>query len=322
MQFQDAGWTGEDHAARRGAARIEHQSALNGFKESHQGRSPSDLELQSMITETMGNYNFRRRLERENPSTATVTVPKPAAGVPLSTRSERALNLAGFFKGNKTFSGGFNAEENRKSYRLAQTKIDVDIEAYKATHGGQISERREMAIVNRVANDLVYVDGVTDDFFGKGTPVLRASLPPETPLEKIYVLVGPKGTDKVYYSQLKAATNEEKRAMAVEIGRTGVPESTVNLARIWIAKNEGAIKLSSIEISNPSGGATTTGRELTAASQGLSIEELNAMTPSIKKQNGPLAESAWEMLIENKRRNENHTMQKMDRAMKGLSNGR
>jgi len=244
--------------------------------------------------------------------------------------------LRGIPRGAKTLAGRRNSEENRRAFLLAAQRVDLDVEKYKAAHGGQISDRRELAIINRVANDLVYVDGLHED-----TPVLRATLDPGIAGNKIYVLVGPKGTDKVYYHQLRSASKADKQMMAYEIGRTGVPESTVNLARIYLNAvsdiedphrefrskepvNQGTGIMNTIEIQNPSGGKNTTTRELKATSKGLSVGEMETMTPSIKKDYGPLAESAWEMLIEKARVNARHAevLEQADAAMKGLSGNR
>jgi hypothetical protein len=333
--FMRAGWVGDDDAPRIGQAYIDLESEINEFKANNDGRRPNDLKLQAMIQEKMGDYDYVKRLENEFPI-APDALPKPAAGEALGVRIARALNIAGYFKGAKTFAGGTNSKENRTTFRKAAQRIDLDVEIYKAAHGGQISDRRELAIINRIANDLVYVDGLHED-----TPVLRATLDPNvTAGNKVYVLVGPKGTDKVYYHQLLSASKADKQMMAHEIGRTGVPESTVNLARIYLNAvsdiedphrefrskepvNQGTGIMNTIEIQNPSGGKNTTTRELKATSKGLSVGEMETMTPSIKKDYGPLAESAWEMLIEGKRQRAQHTedMNRLDDLRKGLKTG-
>jgi len=97
----------------------------------------------------------------------------------------------------------------------------------------------------------------------------------------------------------------------------------LQIGESWMARNVGAVKLSSIEIQNPSGGRNVTGRELTATAKGVSVDEMETMTPSIKKDYGPLAESAWEMLIESKRRNAQHIegINRLDALRKGLKTG-
>jgi len=317
MWFEKAGWTGEDNAPRRGQAQIDLVSAINDFKVNNNERDPDDLEIQNMIKEKMGTASYRKDIEKTY-RIAPATPPKPAAGVALGTRGATALNIAGYYKGATTFAGWFNSEENRRAFALATQRMDFDVEKYKAAHEGKISDRREQAIVNRIANDLVYVDGLHEE-----TPVLRATLDPGIAGNKIYVLIGPKGTDKVYYHQLLGASKVDKKAMAVEIANRGIPESVVNLAKIWMARNVGAVKLSSIEIQNPSGGRNVTGRELTATAKGVSVDEMETMTPSIFEDYGPLAESAWEMLIEGKRRNAQHTedMNRLDDLRKGLKTG-
>jgi hypothetical protein len=336
MWFEKAGWTGEDNAPRRGQARIDLVSAINTFKAKNNERDPDDLEIQNIIKEKMGTASYRKDIEKTY-RIAPTAPPKPAAGVALGTRATTALNIAGYFKGAKNFAGKKNSEENRRAFALAMQRIDMDVEKYKATHGGQISDRRELAIINRTANDLVYVDGLHEE-----TPVLRATLDPGITGDKVYVLIGPKGTDKVYFQQLKDATQKDKQVMAQEIAKRGIPESTVNLARIWLdtvksslgddtheefrstepGKNVTGI-VNTIEIRNPSGGKNTTTRDLKAVSKGLSADEMEKGTLTIKKQYGKLAEAAWEMLIEGKRLSAQHTehMNRLDAAQKGLKTG-
>jgi len=130
--------------------------------------------------------------------------------------------------------------------------------------------------------------------------------------------------------------------MVYEIGRTGIPESTVNLARIWLdtvksslgddpheefrstepGKNVTGI-VNTIVIKNPSGGETTTTQNLQIVSKGMSVDEMGADTEGIKRVYGKLAESAWEILIEGKRQSAQHTehMNRLDAARKGLQTG-
>jgi len=79
--------------------------------------------------------------------------------------------------------------------------------------------------------------------------------------------------------------------------------------------------VNTIEIQNPSGGKNTTTQDLKAVSKGLSADEMEKGTLTIKKEYGKLAEAAWEMLIEGKRQSAQHTeqMNKLDNAIKGLN---
>jgi len=156
--FMRAGWVGDDYAPRIGQAYIDLQSEINEFEANNDGRRPDDLKLQAMIQEKMGDYDYVKALEKEFPIAPDAPA-KPAAGEALGVRAARALNIAGYFKGPRNFAGKKNSEENRTIFRKAAQRIDLDVEIYKAAHGGQISDRRELAIINRIANDLVYVDG-------------------------------------------------------------------------------------------------------------------------------------------------------------------